>query len=107
MGEGSVEKGGGISGDSDKDKHGREEVHSFNSRKEFGYDIRKTKARPSNTAIIDVVLAFLRDTKVGIVKEESSMYVDLFLPLSSSLSFLSPAAALSPLCIGDRMLGSD
>ena len=80
MGEGSVEKGGGISGDSDKDKHGREEVHTFNSRKEFGYDIRKTKARPSNTAIIDVVLAFLRDTKVGIVKEESSMYVDLFLP---------------------------
>ena len=47
------------------------------SEKDFGYDIRKSWARPSNTMIrcwgtkwfTDAVLAFLRDTKVGRVKE--------------------------------------
>ena len=47
-------------------------------RKGFGYGTRKSNARPSNTSIkvllgkeeyADAVLAFLRDAKVGIVKE--------------------------------------
>lgn len=41
------------------------------SKKGLGYGIRKYNARPSNTSreFADAALAFLRDTKVGMVKE--------------------------------------
>lgn len=58
---------GNISGDREGKRSG----------KDFGYDIRKSWARPSNAMIrcwgtkwfTDAVLAFLRDAKVGRVKE--------------------------------------
>lgn len=65
---------GDISGDRGRD--GRE--HHLNSRKGFGYGIRKTKVRPSNTSIRDLlgngafaeaILPFLKDTKIGMIKE--------------------------------------
>ena len=50
----------------------------FKSTKSFGYDVRKANARLSNTTIRDLLgnevyaeaaLVFLKDTKVGMIKE--------------------------------------
>ena len=72
---------GRISGKRGKEKEGEEGEESgvpFKSRKGFGFRVRQARARPSNTTIRELlsddryseaVLDFLRETRVGEVKE--------------------------------------
>ena len=102
---------GNISGDRDGYENGKRSG-TF-KRKGFGYDIRKTQASPAIRDLLgserftEAVLAFLKDTRVGLIKEgilnkswnvhRGSFFLPLFYifffffsPLFLSSSFPSP-----------------
>lgn len=68
-------------------------------RRGFGYEVRKMRRRPAikdllgNELLTDVVLEFLGNTQVGMVKEGVALNKGW---ISSSLSFLSLPLSLSP-----------